>query len=95
MPIRRVIISAHDGLHARPVAELARLALAHPEPVTLTTEAGSTVDVGSVLTVMDLALSAGDEVLLETPDSAGAQRVLTELAAVLDPTNRSATLSRR
>lgn len=85
MPIRHVVISAHNGLHARPVAELARLALAHPEPVMLTTRAGSTVDLGSLLAVMDLALNAGDEVRLETPASPSAEHLLDALSAVLDP----------
>lgn len=85
MPTRHVVISAHNGLHARPVAELARLVLAHPDPVTLTTAAGATVDAGSVLAVMDLALSAGDEVRLETPESSAAEQILDELSTVLDP----------
>lgn len=85
MPSRRVVISAHNGLHARPVAELARLALGHPDPVTLTTTTGCVVDVGSVLAVMDLALGAGDEVRLETRASPTAESILEELALVLDP----------
>ncbi|GEK84830.1 HPr family phosphocarrier protein [Microbacterium aerolatum] len=85
MPIRHVVVSARDGMHARPVAELARLALDHAQPITLTTATGVTVDAGSVLAVMDLALSAGDEVRLETPASASADQVLDELVAVLDP----------
>ena len=97
MPFRHVVVSARDGMHARPVAELARLALDHAQraqgsldvelakPITLTTATGVTVDAGSVLAVMDLALSAGDEVRLETPASASADQVLDELVAVLDP----------
>jgi len=85
MPSRHVVISAQNGMHARPVAELARLALAHPEPVTLTTSEGTTVDMGSLLAVMDLALTAGDEVRLETPASPSAERLLDDLSAVLDP----------
>lgn len=90
MLIRQVIISAHDGMHARPVAELARLALAHREPVTLTTTRGVAVDVGSVLAVMELTLAVGDAVQLETRASSEAERVLDELAAVLDPLGTSA-----
>lgn len=89
MPIRRVVISTHYGMHARPVAELARLALAHSEPVTLTTMAGVAVDVGSVLAVMDLALTAGEAVQLETTASPGAETLLDELAGVLDPRRTS------
>lgn len=85
MPRRHVIISSHNGAHARPVAELARLAMAHGDPVTLTTSGGTTVDLSSVLAVMDLALDAGDEVVLQTGASAEAERVLDALAAVLAP----------
>ncbi|MEJ1923250.1 HPr family phosphocarrier protein [Microbacterium sp. KHB019] len=85
MPIRQVVISAHDGMHARPVADLARLALAHPDPVTLTTASGATVDVGSVLAVMDLALGPGDAVRLETAESATADSALDAMAGILDP----------
>lgn len=85
MPIRQVVISAHDGMHARPVAELARLAIAHADPITLTAPDGTVVDAASVLAVMDLALAAGDAVRLETVASPSAERVLDELADVLDP----------
>lgn len=85
MPVRRVTITAHDGMHARPVAELARLALAHPDPIILTTSGGDTVDVSSVLAVMDLTLGTGDAVTLETARSATAENVLDAMAMVLAP----------
>lgn len=85
MPSRRVTISAHNGAHARPVAELARLAMGHSAPITLTTSAGVVVDLSSILAVMDLALTEGDEVVLETPSSAEADAVLDAMTGVLDP----------
>jgi phosphocarrier protein HPr len=85
MPIRRLIVSAHNGAHARPVAELVRLAQSHPAPVTLRTADGTTVDLRSVLAVMDLAISSGDAVVLETAASATADAVLDQLAEVLAP----------
>ncbi|MGM7668167.1 HPr family phosphocarrier protein [Microbacterium sp. A93] len=85
MATRRVKITAPHGAHARPVAELARLALEHSAPVTLTTLDGSKVDLSSVLAVMDLALNQGDEVVLDTSSSADAHGVLDAMAAVLDP----------
>jgi len=85
MPIRQVVITAHDGMHARPVAELARLALAHPDPIILTASGGDGVDVSSILAVMDLTLGTGDAVTLETAASATAERVLDEMAAILSP----------
>jgi len=80
---RSVVIHAEGGAHARPVAELVRLAMAHEGPVGLTTTEGRRVDLGSVLAVMDLALVPGDEVLLSA-DGPDAERLLDELARVLD-----------
>lgn len=85
MPTRRLIVSAHNGVHARPVAELVRLAQSHGSPVTLRTADGTTVDLSSVLAVMDLAISSGDAVVLETAASDTAEDVLDQLAEVLAP----------
>ena len=87
MPTRRLIVSAHNGAHARPVAELVRLAQSHGSPVTLRTADGTTVDLSSVLAVMDLAISSGDAVVLETAASDTAEDVLDQLAEVLAPRN--------
>ncbi|MDF2561377.1 MAG: hypothetical protein K0R99_2823 [Microbacterium sp.] len=87
MPARRLIVSAHNGAHARPVAELVRLAQSHGSPVTLRTADGTTVDLSSVLAVMDLAISSGDAVVLETAASDTADDVLDQLAEVLAPRN--------
>ena len=85
MPRRQVVITAHNGVHARPVAELVRLVQAHPHPVTLRTSSGAVVDLSSVLALMDLALAPGDAVVLETRESVDAEAVLDTLADVLDP----------
>jgi phosphocarrier protein HPr len=85
MPIRQVVISSDNGMHARPVAELVRLALAHSEPVTLTTSAGVVVDLSSVLAVMELALGDGEEIMLATAPAHSSDAVLDAMAAVLDP----------
>ncbi|GAA2949633.1 HPr family phosphocarrier protein [Microbacterium luteolum] len=85
MPTRRIVVSAHNGVHARPVAELVRLAQAHTATITLRTADGSVVDLSSVLAVMDLAIGTGDAVVLETTDSASSDAVLDQLAEVLDP----------
>ena len=85
MPRRHVVITAHNGVHARPVAELVRLVQAHRHAVTLSTSTGAIVDLSSVLALMDLALAPGDAVVLETADSADADAVLDTLAGVLDP----------
>lgn len=83
MASRSVVIRAEGGAHARPVAELVRLAMAHEGPVGLATAEGRRVDLGSVLAVMDLALVPGDEVVL-TADGPGAEALLDALARVLD-----------
>ncbi|WP_435746073.1 HPr family phosphocarrier protein [Microbacterium sp. PMB16] len=85
MPVRRVVVSAHNGVHARPVAELVRLAQSHGSPITLRTADGTSVDLSSVLAVMDLAIAPGDAVVIETRESDAADRVLAQLAEVLDP----------
>lgn len=85
MPTRHVIVSAHNGVHARPVAEIVRLVQAHGAPVTLRTADGTTVDLRSVLAVMDLALATGDAVELETAAGPGSDELLDELATVLAP----------
>ena len=83
MTTRSVVILAEGGAHARPVAELVRLAMAHQGQVGLTTAEGRQVDLGSVLAVMDLALVPGDEVVLSA-DGPGAESLLEALARVLD-----------
>ncbi|MCI1019416.1 HPr family phosphocarrier protein [Microbacterium sp. C5A9] len=85
MPRRQVVITAHNGVHARPVAEIVRVVQAHPHAVTLRTSTGAVVDLSSVLALMDLGLTSGDVVVLETADSAGADRMLDTLSGVLDP----------
>lgn len=85
MPIRRLTVSAHNGVHARPVAELVRLAQSHGSTVTLRTADGTSVDLSSVLAVMDLGIASGDVVVLETAPSDSAEAVLDQLAEVLAP----------
>lgn len=87
MATRRVTISAHNGIHARPVAELARLAMAYDRPVTVRTAAGASADLASVLAVMDLALAEGDVVVLETPDAPASESLLDALSEVLSPSS--------
>lgn len=84
MTHRRVTIGVPDGVHARPVAQLARLAQQHATPVTLTTASGEEVDVSSVLALMDLGLNPGDTVTLRAEGS-DADDLLDALSAVLAP----------
>ena len=80
---RRVVVGVDDGAHARPVAELARLAQSHLSPVRVTTRSGETADLTSVLAVMDLAIASGDEITFEMADSPEAPALLDALEAVL------------
>ncbi|MGP6177586.1 HPr family phosphocarrier protein [Microbacterium sp. A196] len=86
MLIRTVTISAQGGAHARPVAELVRLAQGHAPTVTLRVADGRETDLTSVLAVMDLALEPGDEVVLQVADAPGSDALLDDLVAVLAPT---------
>ncbi|MBN8206965.1 HPr family phosphocarrier protein [Microbacterium esteraromaticum] len=85
---RRVTVAVEHGVHARPVAELVRLAEQHGAPVMLSTDSGQRVDLSSVLAVMDLAIAAGDEVVLEVAPSPGADALLDALSEVLAATRR-------
>lgn len=82
---RRVTVAVHNGVHARPVAELVRLAEAHGTAVRLSTSGGDAVDLSSVLALMDLGIASGDEVTLEVADSPEALTLLDALSAVLAP----------
>lgn len=82
---RQVTVAVHNGVHARPVAELVRLAEAHGAPVRLSTGAGESVELTSVLAVMDLGIASGEQVTLEVADSPEAASLLDALSAVLDP----------
>ncbi|MER7796966.1 HPr family phosphocarrier protein [Microbacterium sp. NPDC096154] len=83
MSQRRVVIGVATGLHARPAAELARLAQGVPGGLRIRVGA-DVVDASSVLAVMDLALSAGDPVVLEA-DGPGAGAALDAAEALLAP----------
>ncbi|WP_217183328.1 HPr family phosphocarrier protein [Streptomyces sp. AC495_CC817] len=88
MATRKVRITAHNGAHARPVAELARLAMAHDGRVIVRTAAGAEADLTSVLAVMDLALAEGDVVALEAADGPASEALLDALVEVLAPRSR-------
>lgn len=84
MPSRRVTVTIEDGLHARPVAELVRLAEEHSAGATISAR-GAIADLRSVLAVMDLALRHGDEVVIDVPDSPGAEVLIERLARIVAP----------
>lgn len=85
---RRMAVDVHNGVHARPVAELVRLAQAHGSPVRVTTDAGDSADLSSVLAVMDLAIESGHSVTVEVADGPDAAALLDAIAEVLAPLSR-------
>ncbi|WP_430646509.1 dihydroxyacetone kinase phosphoryl donor subunit DhaM [Agromyces sp. GXS1127] len=75
---RRVTLTNADGLHARPAAELVKLASTFPQRVTV-----NGIDAKSLLAIMALGLVKGDEVEIATDDAEGgpAVQALAELAS--------------
>ncbi|WP_166844830.1 HPr family phosphocarrier protein [Isoptericola sp. BMS4] len=64
---RTVVVAITEGLHARPAALFAQAAGRQPAPVKIAkTGGGDPVDAASVLGIMTLGASAGDEVVLRT-----------------------------
>ncbi|MFC5859469.1 dihydroxyacetone kinase phosphoryl donor subunit DhaM [Agromyces flavus] len=74
---RRVTLANADGLHARPAAELVKLAGTFPQRVTV-----NGTDAKSLLAIMALGLVRGDEVEIasEDPDGAPAVDAIADLA---------------
>jgi phosphocarrier protein HPr len=79
---RCVIVASRAGLHARPAARLAEAAAALDTPVTITRDGVLEVDAASMLELMTLGASCGDEVTLSA-EGIGADAALDELAALV------------
>ncbi|KQT96904.1 dihydroxyacetone kinase [Sanguibacter sp. Leaf3] len=75
---RTVTVAIAEGLHARPAALFVAEAGQQPVGVTLTKVGSDTVDAASIIGVMTLGVSAGDQVVLATQDESA------ESAAALD-----------
>lgn len=75
---RRVTLVNPSGLHARPAADLVKLASTFPQRLTV-----NGVDAKSLLAIMALGLTKGDEVEIATEDPTGADAVhaVADLAA--------------
>lgn len=82
MPRRRARVATASGLHARPASLITRAVAAGGHPVQIARAGQAPVDAGSVLVLMGLRLQHGEEVEL-TADSAAAEPLLDELAALL------------
>jgi len=79
---RTVLVGSTNGLHARPAKLFSQAAAAAGLPVTLTKTGGKTVNAASILGVISLGISHGDEVTLAA-SGAEAETVLDELAELL------------
>jgi phosphocarrier protein HPr len=69
---RVVVVRLREGLHARPAALFVREAGKQQVPLSIARPGGDAVAAASILGVLTLDVSAGDEVVLSTP-GAGAE----------------------
>lgn len=76
-----VAVTNPSGLHARPAAELARLAGSLPSAVRLLV-GERTVDAASVLSVMAAGVKAGQEVVVEVEGDDAEEDLATVVAAI-------------
>lgn len=82
---RAVVVAISEGLHARPAALFVKTAAAQPAPVRIARPGGNPVEAASILGVMTLGVSAGDEVVLSTDaDDDDASTSLDALATFLE-----------
>lgn len=82
MSERRVTVASKVGIHARPAALLAKTAAAQPVVVTIRKEGDEPVEAGSILGLMTLGASFGDEVILAA-EGEGAEAALDEVAKLV------------
>lgn len=81
---RTVLVRLLEGLHARPAALFVREVTAAPVPVQVSRPGGAPVPASSILSVLLLDVSAGEEVVLTTPDdSPESQQALDQLESFL------------
>lgn len=80
MPERTVVVASSHGLHARPAAIFTQAAGSAGVPVRIT-KGTRTVNAASILGVISLGVSHGDEVqlIVDGEDSDGVLDQLTEL----------------
>lgn len=83
MSERTVTVASSVGLHARPASLFAQAAAKAGVPVTLTSEAGKSVNAASILGVLSLGIGHGETVTLAA-DGDGADAALDSLVTVLE-----------
>lgn len=82
MPQRTVAVGSAQGLHARPATLFVQAATATGLPVTVAAAGKDPVNAGSLLAVMTLGVSHGDEVTIAA-EGEGADAALDSLAELL------------
>lgn len=82
MKERTVVLASKHGLHARPAAELVRLATRFQSDVKLTKD-DITVDAKSIMGVMMLAAECGSE-LIVTAEGPDEQEAMEAVAVLLE-----------
>ena len=81
---RVVVVGLREGLHARPAALFVQEAGRQPVPVSIARPGGAGVNASSILAVLTLDVSAGDEVVLSTTvEGPEAERALEALERYL------------
>lgn len=88
MSERIVTLPSGVGLHARPAALFVQAASRTPTAVTLARPGEAPVDATSILSVLGLGVSAGEQVVLAA-EGEDAERVLDELAEMLSTAEAS------
>jgi phosphocarrier protein HPr len=83
VPERTAVVASRVGLHARPAAVFVKAAAEAPVPVTIRKKDGAAVNAASILSIMTLAVSHGDEVVLAA-EGDGAEAALDTLAELLE-----------
>lgn len=84
MPERTVTVASRVGLHARPASLFSQAAAGAGVPVTITNEAGKTVNAASILGVLSLGIDHGDTVTIAAEEVEGADAALDGLVALLE-----------
>ena len=79
--IRSVTFGSATGMHARPAAILSTAAAQSGHSVTFTGPSGAAADAASVLMLLSMGVSHGDELTIEV-DGDDAERVADELASL-------------
>jgi phosphocarrier protein HPr len=83
VPERSAIVASKVGLHARPAAVFVKAAGEAPVRVTIRKAGGTAVNAASILSIMTLGVSHGDEVVLSA-EGDGADAALEALTALLE-----------